>query len=117
MLLYSYTDNFGKNLPGMEKSPLLVEARRSKRRCLSSPLFTATIVRAAKQYHGSLLTTKMATMVVFFGFVVFCGHDNLSLLVDFVTKTAAGFAQSVERRRSCLQLACVAGVRKGRGRE
>ena len=68
-----------------KKSPLLVEVRRSKRRCLSSPLFTATIVRAAKQYHGSLLTTKMGTMVVFFGFVVFRGHDNLSLLVDFVT--------------------------------
>ena len=40
-------------------------------------MFTATILRATKQYHGSLLTTKMATMVVVFGFVLFRGHDNL----------------------------------------
>ena len=40
-------------------------------------MFTATILCATKQYHGSLLTIKIATVVVFFGFILFHGHDNL----------------------------------------
>ena len=40
-------------------------------------MFTATILRATKQYHGSLLPTKMATVDVVFGFILFRGHENL----------------------------------------
>ena len=39
-------------------------------------MFTATILRATKQYHGSLLPTKMATVDVVFGFILLRGHDN-----------------------------------------
>ena len=40
-------------------------------------MFTATILRATKQYHGSLLPTKMATADVVFGFILLRGHNNL----------------------------------------